>query len=93
MKYKMMPVVEANEIEKAVELQYGVNIELAPLMWPEDFQNDCYKSLCFDDDMVADCEEDEYDNEQSRREHLMIYSILRDIFPENIRTILVDVSW
>ena len=93
MKYKMMPIVEADEIEKAVKLQYEVNIKLAPLMWPEDFQNDCYKSLCFDDDMVADCEEDEYDNEQSRREHLMIYSILRDIFPENIRTILVDVSW
>ena len=93
MKYKTMPVIEANEIEKAVKLQYGVNIELAPLMWPEDFQNDCYKSLCFDDDMAAEWEEDEYYDEQSRREHLMVYSILRDVFPENIRTILVDVSW
>ena len=93
MKYKTIPVVEANEIEKAVKLQYGVNITLASLMWPEDFQNDCYKSLRFDDDIVAEWEEDEYYDEQHRREHLMVYSILRDVFPENIRTILVDVSW
>lgn len=86
MKYKMMPVIEACEIEKAVELQYGVNIELASLMWPEDFQNDCYKSLCFDDDMVAIWEEE-------CKERLYVCSVLRDIFPENIRTILVDVSW
>lgn len=93
MKYTMKPVVSVGEIEKAVELQYGVNIELASLMWPEDFQNDCYKRLCFDDDMVAEWEEDEYYNEQTRKEHLMVYSILRDVFPENIRTVLVDVSW
>ena len=93
MKYEMMPVINANEIERAVELQYGVAIELAPLMWPEDFQNDCYKSLCFDDDMVAEWEEDTYEDEETRREHLLVYSILRDVFPENIRTVLVDVSW
>lgn len=90
MKYEMMPVVRATEIEKEVQLQYGEIINLAPLIWPEDFQNDCYKSLYFDDDMVAECEEYE---EQERREHLMVYSVLRDAFPEHIRTILVDVSW
>lgn len=90
MKYKMMPVIKDTEIEKAVKLQYGEDIDLAPLMWPEDFQNDCYKTLYFDDDMVAECEEYE---EKERREHLMVYSVLRDSFPENIRTILVDVSW
>ena len=90
MKYKMMPVIKDTEIEKAVKLQYGEDIELAPLMWPGDFQNDCYKTLYFDDDMVAECEEYE---EKERREHLMVYSVLRDSFPENIRTILVDVSW
>ena len=93
MKYEMMPVINANEIERAMELQYGVVIELAPLMWPEEFQNDCYKSLCFDDDMVAEWEEDTYYDEKTRREHLLVYSILRDVFPENIRTVLVDVSW
>ena len=93
MKYEMMPVVEAIEIEKVVQLQYGEIIELAPLMWPEDFQNDCYKSLCFDDDMVAEWEEDTYYDEETRREHLLVYSVLRDVFPENIRTVLVDVSW
>lgn len=90
MKYEMMPVVTANEIEKAVKLQYGEDIELASLMWPADYQNDCYKTLYFDDDMVAECEEYE---EKERREHLLVYSVLRDSFPENIRTILVDVSW
>lgn len=88
--YKMMPVVTATEIEKEVQLQYGVKIELASLMWPENFQNDCYKTLYFDDDMIAECEEYE---EKERREHLLVYSVLRDSFPENIRTILVDVSW
>ena len=93
MKYTMMPVVTASDIEKEVELQYGINIELAPLMWPEDFQNDCYKSLCFDDDMIAEWEEDDYYDEQTRKEHLIVYSILKNIFPEDIRTVLVDVSW
>lgn len=93
MKYTSMIVVNANEIENAVKLQYDEDIELASLMWPEDYQNDCYKPLSFDDDMVEEWEEDEYYSEEVRRQHLLVYSVLRDTFPAEVRNILVDVSW
>ena len=94
MKYKEIKVVEANEIEKAVEKHYGVNIELAELMWPENFMNDCYKYLCFDEDMIMENKEDmERHPEKARyRERAMVYSIMKNYFPDD-ETVLVDVSW
>lgn len=94
MKYTMKPVVSVHEIEKAVELQYGESIELRTLMWPEDFMNDSYKSLYFGDNQIAEYEEnpDDYEEEEERRHTLLVYSILKDAFPD-IDSVLVDVSW
>lgn len=93
MKYTMKPVVSVDEIEKAVELQYGETIELRTLMWPSEFMNDSYKSLYFSDDQIAEYEEnpDDYEEEE-RRQTLLVYSILKDAFP-GMDEILVDVSW
>ena len=88
----MMPVITANTIEQEVKLQYGVDIKLVPLMWPADNVNSCCKRLCFDDETVASWENVTYYNEWVCREHLLVYSILRDIFPEDIRTVLIDID-
>ena len=93
MKYKMMPVIKDTEIEKAVKLQYGEDIELAPLMWPGDYMNDCFKELFFGEDEIAEYRDFSEDyGEKIARHHLLVFSILKDVFPDH-DSVLVDVSW
>ena len=89
MKFCRKVVVSAYDLEKAVRMQYGLEdpIEIAPLFWPEDFQNDCLKRL--------NIEEDAYEWKPETEEAIqrrLIRAYLRDIFPDEV-SILVDVSW
>ncbi len=93
MKYKIMPVVEAYEIEKAVELQFGVSIEIRSLMWPEDYMNDCYKTLCFGEDTIKYNQKNMAEKTNNvYRERALVYAVMKDCFPK-YEAILVDVSW
>ena len=89
MKFDRKVVVRAYDLEEAVRMQYGVEgpIEIAPLFWPEDFQNDCLKRLNIEEDAY----EWEPETEEATQRQL-IRTYLRDIFPDET-DILVDVSW
>lgn len=43
MEVKMMPTVSSYELEEAIKLQYGLDVEIPTLLFPEDFMNDCFK--------------------------------------------------
>ena len=96
--YTMMPVVQASEIEKAVEKKYDKQIYLAPTMWPGEFLNDCYKDLDFSDDAVADNEAGmkDFPDEEIYYNRKMIYEVVREAFSLELSlgqdTVLVDVS-
>ena len=94
MKYKTMFVVEADEIEKVVKLQFGVDIEIRSLMWPEDYMNDCYKILCFGEDTIKYNQKNMAAEETNDiyRERALVYAVMKDCFPE-YEAVLVDVSW
>lgn len=97
--YTMMPVVQASEIEKAVEKKYNKQIKLASTMWPEGYMNDCYKCLCFSDDAVADNEEEmkNFPDEEIYYDRKMVYAVVREAFSLELSlgqdAVLVDISW
>lgn len=78
MEVKMMPTVSSYELEEAIKLQYGLDVEIPTLLFPEDFINDCFK----------DTREDEF----CESEELCVRQYLRDVFPQ-YESILVKISW
>ena len=89
MKVRSMIVITARELEEEIATQYNVYVEVAPLFWPEDFMNDCYKSLWYSEQAV---QEDDGDDEEEVSQRTLIRRHLQDIFPDR-EEILVDVSW
>ncbi len=84
----------------------GVVDDIAPLFWPEQFMNDCYKELFIDDESYDEvCKEIDWclnpeNFDQKEMDELIakkvIIKALRDYCVENnIETdsLLVDVSW
>ena len=45
----MMPTVSSYELEEAIKLQYGLDVEIPTLLFPEDFMNDCFKEYAYKD--------------------------------------------
>lgn len=84
--YELIPTVQLPDIEDALE-QNGIEIDdLRNFFWPEDFMNDCYKSVYFAKDISPDW--GIYNYELMNK----VYGILRKAFP-GYSVILVDVSW
>ena len=101
MEIKMKPVIRASELEEAVKQATGEEIEdLRNLLWDEQYINDCYKALYFEDDAGwYDEKPDYYSDEEWAamcervRKTNLVYQTLREIFGSFYDTVLVDVSW
>ena len=85
-RYELIPTLQIDDLEEALEAK-GIELsqDLRNLFWPEDYINDCYKSLYYADD--ADLKWDDNAEVKNR-----IYKALREYLP-NYKGILVDVSW
>ena len=74
---------------------------VAPLFWPEDYMNDCYKELFIDSDYYEEiCEdiegcEDEDEMKELVAKKVIIEALRKYCFDNDIKTdeVLVDVSW
>ena len=91
MEYKMLPVVSATDIEKAVLAQYNEYIELCQLFWEGEYTNDSLKRLWIS--KLVDEEEIEWYGEEEVRHINLVISILQDQFYPKYDYVLVDVSW
>lgn len=93
---KMRPVVNVSNLSAVLQNNIPEYCEeydeLRTLFWPEDFMNDCYKTLYFDDDYDVS---ENYEGEERRRVEAMnkAFEYLRNYFGSNVDSILVDVSW
>lgn len=77
--YTMYPVINANDLERAIELQYDIQIDdIRNLLFDDDYSNDSYKSFDL---------EDEYEDEVE-----LVRTYLKDILPD-YSYVLIDVSW
>ena len=83
MKYKMLPVIDIYDLEKAVKERFPnidfEEIEFRQKMFYDDYVNDCYKNFYFDDffnDVHLDA----------------IVTTLQETFPE-YKECLINVAW
>ena len=90
--YTMYPVIDINDLEDELKLQFDVDIEdeLRNILFYDDYQNDCYKSYCFEDDEeFHGCD---WEDEEHIRIRNLVNAYLRDILPDYTRG-LIDVTW
>ena len=95
MKYEMMPVVDAGDLQDALELQFGPAIMgnedvMANVLFGDEYSNYSLKRYYFDQDEVY--EGYSWQNEERIRICNCVNAMLRDMFPGR-EAILVDVSW
>ena len=77
--YTMYPVVDIDELRRAVEIQYNIEIyDIRNLLFGDDYHNDSYKNFDL---------EDEYENEVE-----LIRTYLKDILPD-YSYVLINVTW
>ena len=95
MKYEIIPVVAAEELREALELQFGPNVMgdedfMANVLFDDEYNNDSYKCYYFSEDEVY--EGHSWQNKERIRICNCVNAMLRNIFPGHEK-ILVDVSW
>ena len=87
----MMPVIDAFELESAVNTQFGVNIEyIASLLFGDSYNNYSYKSFYFRDKETYGGFP--WENEEDIRLRNLVRAYLQDVIPDHDR-VLIDVSW
>lgn len=95
MMYEMMPVIDADVLQEALELQFGPNIMgnedvMANVLFGDEYNNYSCKRYYFSNDEVY--EGHSWQNEERIRICNCVNAMLRDMFPDR-DVILVDVSW
>lgn len=95
MKYEMMPVVIEDDLQQALELQFGPDIMgnedvMANVLFGDEYSNYSLKRYYFNQNEVY--EGYLWQNEERIRIRNCVNAMLRDMFPGR-DSILVDVSW
>ena len=89
--YTMMPVVDADELQDAVNAQFGCEItDMRNLLFSDDYSNDSYQSFWYG--QIEVFEGRSWQNEEQIRSRNLVRAYLQDTIPEHDR-VLVDVSW
>lgn len=92
MKHRIMPVINIDDLKRAIDIQFGEevlrNYSLHQLLFGNQFMNDCYMRYYFGDVFDAD----EFDDENQVYVLNLINQFLRDEFPGQ-DVVLINVSW
>ena len=89
--YTMRPVIDVDELEDAVNQQFGCEIsDLAALLFGDEYYNDSYKSLYYGSLEVYRGRP--WESEEKTRLRNLVYTYLKDILPD-YDSVLVNVSW
>ena len=89
--FQMYPVVDASDLEDAVNLQFGCDIEdIRNLLFGDEYNNSCHKTFWYDEDEVYTGSI--YQDEEEIRLRNLVCAYLRDVLPDYC-CVLVDVSW
>ena len=87
----LRPVIHAEDLRKEVNLQYGCDIEdIAALLFPGDYQNDCYKNFYYAE--LEDRNPWSWEDEDTVTLINLVKTYLQDILPDQ-DDVLIDVSW
>lgn len=90
MKYEIRPVVDIDELKKALELQYGPDFmddyELRIFLFADEYANDCYKSYFFGN--LEEFTGKIWQDEEYIRKENCIKTFLQDCFPNHTRVLI-----
>ena len=96
MKAKMIPMIEAGELEEALCLQYGegfmedIDDNISSFLFDTEYMNDVCKKYYFDE--IEEYTGKPWQDEKRIRIENCIKTFLQDIFP-GMDCVLIDVSW
>ena len=89
----MLPTVNAFDLEKAINIQYGLNIDdIHEILFDDRYYNDTYSSFDIADIEEYDEEWEDPEEEERIRLRNLIRGYLKDILPD-WEYVLVDTSW
>lgn len=89
--FQMYPVVDASDLEDAVNIQFGCDIDdIRNLLFGDEYNNSCHKSFWYDEDEVYTGSV--YEDEEEIRLRNLVCAYLRNVLPDYC-CVLVDVSW
>ena len=89
--HTMMPVVDADELERAVNAQFGCEIcEICNLLFGDNYTNDSYQGFWYGELEVFHGHS--WEDEEEIRLRNLVRAYLQDTIPDYSR-VLVDVSW
>ena len=88
--YTLYPVVDIEELEKAVNLQFDVELDLRELLFDDTYDNDSLKRFWYDN--IEEFKGYSWQDEKSIREMALVKTYLQDAIPE-YGCVLIDVSW
>ena len=93
MKYDLVPVVRARDLEVLLSEKANIDVcEIRSLLFYDGYVNDSYKSLYFADDESADGWKPTPTQIEEMKTRNALFALLREEFPDR-EDILVDVSW
>lgn len=89
----MRPIVDAFDLEKAINIQYGLNIDnIHEILFEDNYYNDTYSSFCITNDEEYNEKYMDPEAEEKIRLRNLIRGYLKDILPD-WEYVLVDTSW
>lgn len=96
MKFIELKTIKAGELAEAVKLQYGIDVDIALIMWDDIIkpsQEEFYRPLYYNADVILENKEyiETVSNCEVYRLRDLVYVMLADSIPEE-QCILVDVS-
>ena len=87
----MMPVVDVDELEDAVNTQFGCEIDkMRNLLFDDDYNNDSYRSFWYG--QMEEYKYPTWQDEEKIRLRNLVRAYLQDTIPDYNR-VLIDVSW
>lgn len=89
--HTLMPVVDVDELENAVNRQFNCEInEMRNLLFDDNYSNDCYCNFYYDEMEVY--EGYDWQDEEGIRLRNLVRAYLQDTIPD-YQAVLIDVSW
>ena len=96
MNIEYLPVINIDDLQEAIELQYGEDTfkehELRSLLFGDYYVNDSFKIYCWEDAPYEYNKGYSWTTEEKVRLENLVAGYLADIFP-NQKEVLIDISW
>lgn len=93
MKYFMYPVIESDEIENAIKLQYDVEIDMVKLFFDCGYNGLEYLSISEEEDSYDEDYNDLDEDSSNAKLRILVRGYLRDVMPADMDCIIVHFEF